>query len=182
MSTLNFKSTKLQAAMKYGGITGGAAVLSTIMFYLRGNLMESNFSSVNGMILIVGITIFTRRYRDKFLGGTINFGKAFNFGFLITLFHSGLIGLLYYTLYNSDASLIQTITIQAEENFANWNFSDQELDMMLEIIPKVYTPFVLSFSQFIGNVIFGSIIALITAAFSKRNGNPFEDTMKEIKD
>lgn len=166
---------RLKYAMTYGAIIGLILVVYSVLLYLTGLTFNKKMGIIQYIVLFAGIYLGTKAYRDKALGGFINYGRALVFGLIISVF-VGIITVFFnfIMLRYIDPGLIDKYMAVMEETFQNSRFipADQ-MDEMLERSRESMTAIwslpvgVLAFS------LFGFVFSLITSAFLKKNPNPF---------
>jgi len=135
------------------------------------------FGYIN-MILALSLVFFgARQYRDKNLGGNINFGKAFQVGILIALV-AGLMYvagwmIYYYTEPSAKQHLLQ-YTDYMKEKWVAAGMSAEELAKKTAELEKnmamIKNPFILALFTFFEILPVGAIVSLISAFILKNGG------------
>jgi hypothetical protein len=170
------KASLMKHAMTYGAIIGLTLVVYSILLYITGLTFNKSLGLLVYVVLIAGLYLGTKAYRDKVLGGFITYGKALGLGVLISVF-VGIITVFFNFIMMRfvDPGLIDKYMAILEETYQNSRFiSADQVDLLVEKGRESMTAVwslpvgVLSFS------FFGFIISLITSAFVKRNPNPFD--------
>jgi hypothetical protein len=169
-----------QHTMTYGAILGISITILAIIFYILDILKYNIFISIviwliNLALTVIFVVIGTKNYRDKILGGYIDFGKAFLIGLLIVVF-SSLITTLYNILLNTiiDPTYFERTMEAVKEWMGNFMYnkgiSEEQIDQALEQIDSKEMPSVVSmiFSGIASSAIGGAILSLITAAILKK--------------
>lgn len=186
----------LKESMKYGLyyaaisivlslITWGAKLQETLS--LSGNF----FLGISSAIIYVLILIyFTKKFRDKELGGSINFRQAFQIG-LFTVIFSSIILALYNFTFNSwiDPGYQQRIFDSLPEKTYNMlskapGITEEMIDESLKAFEtmKVPTPIESMLSSLESGFFGGLFFALISALIVKKNivKNGFDQAMSKI--
>ncbi|RLD59081.1 MAG: hypothetical protein DRJ01_11780 [Bacteroidetes bacterium] len=171
-------------AMTYGAITGFALVLISLLFY-SSNLQNSGYLNfITYLILGAGVYIGTKNFRDKSLGGYMNYSKSVGSGALICLFSSFILAFYFYILYKViDPNGIQVLIQTMEENLINQGMPDEQIEMFLEILNKTMTPGIIAFGYVFSITFYGTILSLILSFFIKKvkTQKPFDKAMNEIE-
>ncbi|HJZ40427.1 MAG TPA: DUF4199 domain-containing protein [Bacteroidales bacterium] len=165
----------MKYAMTYGAIIGLALVVYIVLLYM----MDATFNRFLGLIqyavLIVGIYLATKSYRDKESGGFITYGKALKTGILVSFF-VGIITVFFNFILMRfiDPELVDKYMLIMEEQFENSRFiPENQIDAALERTRNGLTA---AWSIPVGVLTFtliGFIISLITSAFLKKDPAPF---------
>ncbi|MFO8234561.1 MAG: DUF4199 domain-containing protein [Bacteroidales bacterium] len=162
----------LKLTMTYGLITGLVLIVYTLLLYISNNLLEQNFilGVLNYIILVAGIIIGTKSYRDQYLGGYISYGKSLGTGVLISVFAGVVMGIFTYLLYAViDPQLLDESIKIVQEEMLNKGVPEGQIEMMTEIQQKFQSPAVMMFSSIFSHGFMGLIFSLITSIFTKRD-------------
>lgn len=183
------KNPLIQHSSTFGTIAGIILVIAGVVFYMF-DILPVNFGKIAVMklidysVIISFVIIGTKSYRDKVLDGTIAYNKAFLTGFLIIVFSS---------IINNFYKLILTTWIDPEymgrvyTGLKNWmfdflsnaNLPDIYIDQQVELIEKqqaAYTPLTDFSAGITSSAFFGALLSLITAAFIKKDPDPFAES------
>jgi hypothetical protein len=164
----------LKHVMTYGAIIGLILVVYNVLLYITGLTFNKGLGLVQYAVLIAGLYMGTKVYRDNVLGGFISYGHALGSGVLIALF-VGIISVFfqYILLRFIDPGLVDKYMVILQEQFENSRFiPEDQVDLALEKSKESMTALwsipvgVLTFT------FFGFIISLITSAIVKRDPNP----------
>lgn len=177
------KSTFWKSAMTYGIYLAVALILYNVVLYVLGESMNKTLGLVTWVIMAVGIYLCQKDYRDKELGGFIDYSKALGFGVAIMLFAGVLNALYTVILMKIDPSLMEQIRVMQEEALMQQGMSDDQIEMAGEMMSKFQSPLVLVISSLFTFAFIGFIISLVTSIFIKRkeDENAFDEAMGEVK-
>lgn len=172
-------------AAKNGAFIGAGLVLTYMLTHIiQGSLhTASDFSgNVNAILLIAGIIVFTKKYRNT--KTYLSYSEAFKVGFLTAAFAS-FIGSFFLYLYYSfiEPGAVEKYLILQQNVFLASGMQEEQAGQMTELMKGMISPGMLAFSSFFGNMIFGLIVSLVAAVFLKKgNSNPdaFSKTMSQI--
>ena len=165
------ENTFLRSTMTLGLITGLTLIIYTLLLYATNNLLNQNFalSMINYIILIAGIIIGTRSYRDQSLGGYITYGKALGYGVVLCVFTGIVVGIFTYLLYEViDPSLMEQNMKVIQEEMLNQGMSAEQVETMTEMQARFRTPFMMLIGSIFTYSLLGLIFSLITSAFLKK--------------
>ena len=171
------ENTYLKSTMTYGLITGLVLVVYTLLLYATDNLIKQNFflGILNYIILIAGIVMGTRSYRDQFLGGYISYSKALGYGVVISVFTGVIIGIFMYLLYGLiDPGLLEQSMKVIEEQMLNQGMSPNQVETISEMQRDFRSPFMMLISSVFSYALLGLIFSLITSAFLKKDKPIFD--------
>src|SRR4030043_2300558 len=86
-------------ALNWGVIIGLISIVYSVILYMLNKTFSQALGYAGIIIIIVGLAVAMKSYRDNVLDGILPFGKAFGFGVLIAVV-SGLLGAIFtYLLY-----------------------------------------------------------------------------------
>ena len=179
------KPTLLQFTINYGAILGVISVIFSLILYITG-FMPYNFKrmmivSLIGLALtIIFISAGMKGYRDKVLGGTITYGQALMVGLLIIVFSTILTSFynLIFNLYidpEYNGKMIEASKNSTYDWMNKMGAPEGQIEEQMERFDKQLedsTPLKLFFQSLYMSAIFGFILSLIIAAFTKKNRNP----------
>ncbi|MBS3807241.1 MAG: DUF4199 domain-containing protein [Bacteroidales bacterium] len=176
--TTGSENTLLRSTMTMGLITGLALIIYTLLLYATNNLLKQNFALgvVNYIILIAGIVIGTRSYRDQAMGGYITYGKALGYGVVLCVFTGIVVGIFTYLLYEViDPSLMEQNMKVIQEEMLNRGMSAEQVETMTEMQARFRTPFMMLIGSIFTYSLLGLIFSLVTSAFLKKDKPMFND-------
>jgi len=171
------ENTYLKSTMTYGLVTGLVLIVYTLLLYSTNNLIDQNFflGIINYLILIGGIVIGTRSYRDQFLEGYISYSKALGYGVVISVFTGIIVGIFTYLLYAViDPGLLEQSMKIFEEEMLNQGMSPDQVETFTEMQRKIRSPFMMLISSVLSYALLGFIFSLITSAFLKKDKPIFD--------
>lgn len=166
-------------SLVYGLITGGGLILFNLLLYIMDTPYKSPLGYLGIVIMIGGMIWGTFQHRNVNLNGYISYGQAFISCFLIAIIATALSSLytyLFYTFFDPQAlaSIIDKAVEEAEMKMESQGLSGEQMDAALGMTKKFLSPAAMSLMGLVMNSIFGAIIALIAAAFIKKEENVFK--------
>ncbi|MCB0608429.1 MAG: DUF4199 domain-containing protein [Lewinellaceae bacterium] len=166
------------AAMRWGLIGG----LISVIYFLLGNtlgfgrpsagiaMIAVNFVVSLAISVIVAVMAI-KAYRDKDLGGYINFGKAFLTGF-VALLISGVIGIIFSYIYMNfiEPDYAQNVMRESMEMMEDFGVQMDDAQME-EAMQRGGNPgsIMSMLFGFLGSAFFSAIISLIVGAVMKKD-------------
>ena len=153
---------------------GFALILFSLTTFLFDVDYESPIKYISYVILALGLLWSIISFRDKQMGGYIEYGKAFSAGFYTGLFAAVITGIFtFFYIGYLDVGLIDEIMLASEEAMLdqNSNMSDEQIDQALSYTEMFMSPLIMSVMGFISNVVVSVIFSLIIAIFAKRENN-----------
>lgn len=177
----NSKPTMFQTTLTWGLITGFVAVIYSLILYFSGLMLNKAAGYVSYVILIAGIYLGTKAYRDQSLDGFISYGKALGTGTLISVY-SAIVILIYTILLYTviDPELVTKTLEMSQEQLSERGMTEEQIEQGMSITRKFFIPFA-ALGVLIAFVFFGFIFSLITSAFLKKEGDSFSRDMSSIK-
>ncbi|MFO8129692.1 MAG: DUF4199 domain-containing protein [Bacteroidales bacterium] len=175
----NKNMTPGKIALNYGLIFGIIVVVYSLVIYILGVDMKTQkwLGYGNFVILIIGMILGVKAYRDKYLGGYISYGKSFTTVFLIGLFAMVIVSIynyVYMTVINP--GFMEEILRTTEETIleSNPNMTDAQIDQALEMTQRFSKPWLSAIWSFVGGTLITLIISLILAAFFVKKDKSME--------
>lgn len=156
-------------ALTWGVIIGLVSIVYSVILYMFNLTFNRALGYAGLIIIIAGLAIAMKSYRDNVLDGILPFGKAFGLGVLIVVV-SGLLGSIFtYLLYTVIDPELQDKLLEftADKMLESGRVPEAQLDQALEFSKKFISPIYLTISGFIISCIGGTILALIMAAIFK---------------
>jgi len=154
------KGLLLSLVLMVLGLIGGFAHLQ----------FESWYKWLPTLIQTIAIIIFCIQF-GKQQTGTVTFGKVFGYGFKVSLVVSVL--MVVYTML-SVFVIFPEFTDQALQQAragmeAKGNLTEDQIDQGMAFTKKFFQPIPLAIFAFLGTLFFGTIAALLGAAFTKKS-------------
>ena len=173
----------LPTAMTHGAIMGLVLIIFSVFMYMLEVPTTSKVNWLSYIIIIGGIYLGQKNYRDKQMNGSIRYGQALGYAVLMSVFAGILVG-IYQLILNKfiDPGLIERQFELAEEMYLNQGYTEAQVDQMIGMSRRFTTPVGLAFMSTLGFAIMGLIFALITSIFIKKEGDGFSAAMEEIED
>ena len=173
------KSSIVKSAMNGGLLTGGILILSSFFSYFLtlGTLFQFLF-----FIFILSLCIYsiTKKYRDKELNGIISYEKSIGFGILISLFASIIIAFIVYLELNfASSSAIDSLISSVRMQYEKMGISKSQIDITMQILTKLMSPLFMAIMIILFFTFLGFISSLFTSLIVRKEGNTFNNTMKE---
>jgi hypothetical protein len=162
-------------AMSYGLYMGLALILNFVIFYV----MNSPFSNYSGyisyVILIAGITLAMRAYKENNSEAGFTYGRALGLGTLQTLFASVILAFFTFVLFKLiDKTLIDKLFSSMEEQLLSRGTAEGQIETIISFYRKFTTPLTFSLGQIFSITFIGFIFSLILAIFfKKQTTDPF---------
>ncbi len=186
-----------KSSMKYGLYYAIISIAISLIIwatkFIENSGLTANFlvSAVNIVVWVLILIYFTKDYRDKSLGGVIDFKQAFFVGLLTVAFASLIIAVYNFSFHSwidPDYSqrTIDAIVEKTYNMMSGMGLPESEIENSLKAIEtmEVPTPVQSTFSGLQQNIIYGAVLALISAAIVKKNKDKsgFAKAMDEIND
>jgi len=171
----NQKNTVSPLAMSYGLYMGLALILSAVIFYVMGTPFSRVSTYLSYAIVIAGITLAMRTYRDNHIEVGVTYGRLLGLGTLLSLFASLILAFFTFVLYKLiDKTLIDKLLSFMEEQFLSSGISDNQTDAIMPMYRKALTPLTYSLGLIFSTTANGFIFSLILAIFfKKKSTDPF---------
>ena len=130
-----------------------------------------------------GFILGTKAFRDHELNGNISYGRALGYSVVI-LTVATLISIIYSYLMMTviDPDMVNKIQAIGEEKMLERGMTDEQIEMAQKMNSKFMSPGIMMTFAFVGMMIFGTILALITSAFVKKEGDPYNAAMEDINE
>ena len=161
-------------ALKMGGMMAALLIVYTVVLHFAGLILSTPAGLLSLVLVVLGIYLGVRNYRDRWQGGYISYGRAFGMSMLILLYGSILYGLfmyVYYSTFGADTipALMQKSEEATYEMMKGFGMSEDKIEETIEQSQRSMNPTMLSLGH-AGNLIFyGAILSLIVSIFLKRN-------------
>jgi glucose uptake protein GlcU len=167
------KTTILNHSLFYGLITGALIAVYQLAIYIFGMANNKNLGNIAFFLLVIGLLLSVKHYRDQVNNGYLNFGKAFTAGLLTCVF-AGVVGAVYsyFQFKYMSPQLIDELLAMTQDNLMTKGIPDSQIEMQSAIMEKLMTPLFLAFAYLFSMVFWGSLLSLVAAAIMKKPENP----------
>jgi hypothetical protein len=158
----------------WGIVAGVLMIVFTLVLYLFDQALNTSISWIGYLFLVGAMVWGTISYRKTLPGGLMTYGKAFSVSFMIILFAAILSGIFTYLLYALIApDLLQEVIEMSRQQALEQSpeMSEEQLDQAMQMTSFMRSPVMMAVVGFIGQLIVGSIISLITSIFLKKEDN-----------
>ena len=130
------KPSTLVVSLGYGVIIALAVIVFSLILFLL-NLTESGLKYISYVILLAGIFLAQLNFRNKYLGGYIEYGKAFTVGMLTSLFLALIMGIYTFIFVKYiDPGAMEEGMALAEQKLMDKGMSDAEIEQGMAIARK----------------------------------------------
>ncbi|TVR70994.1 MAG: DUF4199 domain-containing protein [Marinilabiliales bacterium] len=165
----------LKSTMNYGAMLGLALIIYSLLLWMLDLTDNTALGLVSYVIMITGIVLATKTYRDQELGGFISYGRALGVGTLTTVFAGVISAFFTYLLYKViDPGLMDKMYLMMEEAYYEAGMSDSQIEMTMDMAKRFTNPVMMAVFGIFGSAFFGFLFSLITSIFLKKEGDPFE--------
>ncbi|HCC70041.1 MAG TPA: hypothetical protein DEQ09_02665 [Bacteroidales bacterium] len=165
-----------KANLNAGIILGLLGIIWTLTMWFLDLTTNKALGWIFFIVLIIGLFIGIKTYRDKYLNGFITYGKSLGAGVIIMLYYSIISAIFTYILYKFiDPNLTDKLLAVTEEQLFERGMAEGIIEKSMQIQKKIMTPLVLSLGGIVNGVFIGTIFSLIISLFTKKEGNPLID-------
>lgn len=165
--TKNTNSELYKVTMTYGLYIGLALSLLILLFHLGGQieLPGSKSRIFNTILTITAMMYFGRKYQKQYYPEGINYGKAFGFTVLLSLFSSVILTFFLYFYYsfiapNAIGLYLEQVEVALKEIMS---LPEEQLSTMVDFYKEAISPGIMAFSvgfkQSVSGIFFGLIVA-----------------------
>ncbi len=159
----------LKSTFNYGVTLGLVFVIYQTIMWMLGLTIENITGYIGYLILIAGIVLATKAFRDNELGGFITYGKSLATGLLVSLFASIVLSVFIYVLHKFiDPGLVDKSLAEVSRRLYEGGFTEEQIDTAMQLQERVLTPFVIAIGQLFNTVFMGFLFSLITSIFLKK--------------
>ena len=156
-------------ALNWGLIIGFASIVYSVILYMLNLTFNQALGYAGVIIIIAGLAIAMKNYRDNVLGGVMSFGKAFGFGMLIVIVAALLGAIFAYLLYAViDKGLSERMLEFTSDKMLKRGVPEAQLDVILERAAKFQKPLPIAITGLISSILGGVVLSLIIAAIFKK--------------
>jgi hypothetical protein len=150
-------NTMMKIAASYGLILGFVMIIVQVISYISG------LSLLLVAAYIGGLVYATIVYREKYLGGSITYGKSLLFGILVSGFTFIIIGVYLYVLVSFNKEEFRHVFNAILENMKSQGYTVSDVHENM-----IYNPVFLIMSYLITGLFTGLIVSAITSIFTKK--------------
>jgi len=167
--------SKIKSALNSGAMVGMGLMLLALITYVFEIYEQQWFGYLSWLVLVGGIVVGTKKYRDESLGGYISYGSALGYGVLLSLFAAIVAGFVNY-IYLSfiDDSFLLFLAETTELEMYEKGMSDEEIEMAMGYSKMLMSATGIAFMGIFSTTILGFIFSLVTSAFLKKESDLFE--------
>ncbi|WP_421920384.1 DUF4199 domain-containing protein [Marinifilum sp.] len=169
--------TLFKHSFLFGALVGAVLILASLTFYWKGVSINYNptLLFINRALIILGIYIGVRKYRDEVLFGVISYGRAFVAGGLMIAVASSFYAFYIYILTSYfDGEILQEAITFTEKGLVEIGYDDDQVELLMSLYSKI-TPEIFAMSQWFGKVLAGVFFSLIVAFFFRQKRNLFNN-------
>lgn len=172
-----------KAGLNYGAMLGLILIIYTVLLYVMDMSFNKGLTYVSFLFMAAMIFYGSKSYRDNSLGGYITYGRALGISMIIVLI-AGIISTIYFLIHTSvvDTEYVTKLIAAAEEELLKKGMTDDQIEMALSIQKKMMKPSIMAVFGLIGTGFWGLIISLITSIFVKKQGDPYQEAMQDVKE
>lgn len=157
----------------YGLMLAIALIIFSLILFVLDLNKNAYLPFLSYAIMLGGIIWAQMNFRDKYAGGFQTYGKSFSVGFLTAVFASVIMAVYTYIYFNYiDPGAIQEGLLEAEERMIEQGIDDMDIEQYMAMAERFQNATMYTIMALLGNTLIGLIISLITAVFTKREGNP----------
>ena len=169
------QNIQLKHALVYGAAIGAIIAIYQLLLYFFGLFNSEALGYLVHVLMIVGLFITIRNFRDKVFTGTLTYGKAFGLGLLTSVFAGIVIAIFTYILYKSDPGMLEEMIILNQERLMDRGIPDDQIEMQSSLFEQFLSPGVLAFATVFSFAFWGAIFSLVLSAILRRRENPLAD-------
>ncbi len=167
------KASLVGFSLNYGIMIGLLSVIYSLILYFADQALNSTLGMVAFLILIVGLVLAMKNYRDQVQDGVLGFSQGLGLGVLVVLW-SSLIGSIWSFLLMEvvDPGLQEKMIEQSIDKMMERGFSDAQIEASMDMMKKFQNPVISAITGFISSMLIGTVLSIIVAAIMKRSTPP----------
>ncbi len=180
----NKKVSVWKGVMNPAIMLGFALIIFSLILYFFDQTFNKSIGWIQILIIIVGVVLGIRSFRNESRGGIISYGQAVGAGTVIGLY-AGIIGAIFtFLLYKLiDPDLLEKMfTFMEEQMIEKGRVPEEMIEQSMEGMKKIMSPLVISLIVIFNYVFYGVIISLIAGIFLKKEGDAYQKDMAEVED
>lgn len=156
-------------ALTFGLVTGLVMILYNLVLYVFEATTNQYLGYVSYVILLIGMFLAIKSYRDKETGGTLSYAQGIGLGTLLALFASILAGIFTFILYKYiDPQGIDPMIQAAREEMYRQGVEGKQLDQMMAMTKRFLKPHWMAVSGVFYTTLVGLLLSLIVSVFLKQ--------------
>lgn len=159
----------------WGVITSLASILYGIFLNMQG-LSLSGWHYINLLIVFMGFFVGTYQYREKANGGYLTYGQGYVAGLMFTAIITVLSVISLLITLKIEPDLGDKLLNQLQIQLVNKGLTEEQINMVMKMYSKSFTPAGMITYSIIGNIFIGTILSLITAGLNTKKKPIFDDT------
>ena len=172
-----------KANLNTGLILGLLGVVWTLFLWFIDQSMNQTLGLVFLVVIIAGLVLGIRSYRDKYKNGFITYGQSLGAGVIIMLYYSIISAVFTYIMYSFiDPGMPEKMLAATEQRLLDRGMSEGIIEQSMNFQAKIMVPWVLSLSGLFNGVLSGTVFSLIISIFTRKEGNPLIDDAIEEKE
>jgi len=165
----NTYKTTFEPALLYGGITGGAILLHSVILYAL-DASFSTYAKIAGYILPVAlISLVLYLYRKEYRGGVMSYSQGLGMGTLLMVV-AGIISAVYMYIFMKyiDPDFVKVIAQMSEDAMLKKGMDEATIEQAMSFTEKFRSPIFMTITSFFSTVIMGAIISALVSIFLKK--------------
>lgn len=179
----NTQTPMWKHAFTQGTIWGIVLVIFSLLMYFLDLSLKQWVGWLAYGILIAGIYLSAKTYRDQELGGAIEYSKVLGYGTLLGLMAGILSGIFTYVLYSMiDPGLMDKLFVMMEDQMLAQGLTDEQVEQALTMQKGFMTPGFMAAVSIPTFALYGFIFSLIVGLFVKKQADPFDKAMQNVEE
>jgi uncharacterized membrane protein YhfC len=156
-----------QVSIRYGLISGLAAIVFFVVINLLGQGMNRSLSYVGFLITATIIFLAHKAFKEEG-DGYMNYGQGLGIGTLVALI-SGVISSVFTYIYVSyiNTGYIQQLLDFTREQMEDQGQPDAQIEQAMGFMEKLFSPGLMTIIGLVSAVFIGFIISLIVSAITQ---------------
>ena len=169
------RPSSFKVAINHGLLLGGVLIVFSYLMYLFGVDFDSKLQWISYLIMIAGLFLGIKKWRDQYNNGFVSYGDAFKNGFF-TMLIAGILTSVWVLLFFSIIAPeeIGKMMEMAEEKMyeSQPDMTDDQIELAMKWSKMFMSPVWMAIWGFIGSIFAGVILSAIIAIFIKKE-KPF---------
>ena len=147
-------------------ILGLIHALFLFMLYSSGKLFSS-WENLSFLIWIIFIYVSSIKYRERFLDGFIQMGKAFAYGLRMIVLSGIISGFFYFILLKIDTELAHKQIYTLLDLYAQTGFPESMIEELEYLLLKNF-PWFIFLNSILSCFLYGMVVSFVTSIFVRR--------------